>query len=244
MEYTLILMTDLKSLKSEKGLKLCHLNVRSLLSKFNQFKILFDNSKIDIITISETWLMEEIDSSILSMHNYQFCRADRAYLNEAHTAVKKGGGVITFIRKDHNFNIAKGRQSVVSDPNLEVQRIELASSVQQNLPIYNVYRPPSGSVSRCTELLNELLEEEDRLHLKEILILGDFNIDFNNKNSPDTKKIMSWQNKLGLSQKIKSKTRCAENSSSTIDLIFTNMDHVSSSGVIDLHISDHKPVYI
>ena len=237
-------MIDLTCLKSAKGLKFCHLNVRSLLNKVDQFKLQFGDSEIEVITVSESWLTEEIDSNILTMKNYHLYRVDRTYLNEANIAIKKGGGLLMFVRKDLNFSKGKGIDTVISESDIEVQRLELVSKVQKDILIYNVYRPPGGSVTRCTDVLSELLGKENRLHLKEILVLGDFNINYTSKNNPDTKKLTAWQNKHGLVQKIKGKTRCTKNSSSTIDLMFTNMDHVSESGVVDLHVSDHKPVYL
>ena len=43
---------------------------------------------------------------------------------------------------------------------------------------------------------------------------------------------------------VKYKTRLSAKSSSLIDLIITNLDHCSEVGTVDLHISDHQPVYI
>ena len=79
---------------------------------------------------------------------------------------------------------------------------------------------------------------------KEIIFIGDFNINYSNKKSGDTKKLIGWQNKLGLHQIIKRNTRVSSRSQSLIDLIITNVEYCDSSGVIDLHISDHQPVYL
>ena len=55
---------------------------------------------------------------------------------------------------------------------------------------------------------------------------------------------MAWSNGLGLTQLIKAHTRNAKSSASMIDLVFTNMDHCNNSGVLDLVLSDHLPVYV
>ena len=235
-------MIELSTLKGVKGLKFCHLNARSIVSKIDQFRLHFENSNIGVITVSESWLTKEMDSGLINMANYHVYRSDRVTLDAQHH--KKGGGLLTFIRTDLNFTINAPVGSSISEQDIEVQRLELNSSVQKNILLYNVYRPPSGSVARCFEVLSELLEKEDRLHLREVLILGDFNIDMSVKDSPQAKKVASWQNKHGLVQVIKNKTRCAKNSSSIIDLMFTSIDDVFESGVVDLHISDHKPIYL
>ena len=74
--------------------------------------------------------------------------------------------------------------------------------------------------------------------------MGDFNINFLSKKDDDTKKLLSWQNKYGLSQLIKSHTRVAKKSRSLIDLVMTNVEYCSDAGVINLHISDHQPIYL
>ena len=227
-------MIELNSLKGVKGLKFCHINARSIVNKIDQFKLHFENSVIGVITVSESWLTEGIDSGLINIAGYQ---SDRVSSDDQQP--RKGGGLITFIRSDLNFTVSAPAGTSVCEENIEVQRIELTSSVRKNILLYNVYRPPSGSVNRCFKVLSEMLEKENRPHLKELLILGDFNINVMVRNSPH-----SWQNRFGLTQIIKGKTRCAKNSSSTIDLMFTSFDDVVDSGIVDLHISDHKSIYL
>ena len=43
---------------------------------------------------------------------------------------------------------------------------------------------------------------------------------------------------------MKDPTRITNVSSSTIDLIVTDMDHIADSGVIDAAIMDHLPIYV
>ena len=63
------------------------------------------------------------------------------------------------------------------------------------------------------------------------------------KRDKDTNKLINWQNKFGLTQLIKTHTRVAKKSRSLIDIIVTNIEYCSSAGVINLHISDHQPIY-
>ena len=81
-------------------------------------------------------------------------------------------------------------------------------------------------------------------HNKEMIFAGDFNINYHARGAADTKKLKNWCNRLGFMQHIKTPTRVSQNSSSLIDLIMTKMEHCTNSGVINLHISDHQPVFV
>ena len=131
----------------------------------------------------------------------------------------------------------------LSTEDCELQRVQLCSAVQKHIVLYNMYRPPNGSVENFVSLVSEKLEEGDNLGRDELICLGDFNINYK-RTSPEKKKLVVWQHRFGLTQLINSNTRCAKSSRSMIDLIFTNMDHCSTSGVINLNISDHLPVYV
>ena len=62
--------------KNYPGLKICHINAQSLNNKMDEFRLLFEDSNIDIICISETWLFTDISSSIYNLNGYQLFRAD------------------------------------------------------------------------------------------------------------------------------------------------------------------------
>ena len=78
----------------------------------------------------------------------------------------------------------------------------------------------------------------------EIAILGDFNINYNFRHTPAFKTLKEFERNFNLKQIITSPTRVVKNSKMYLDLIFTNMDHVISSGVLDIAISDHLPVFL
>ena len=60
-----------------KGLKIVHLNIRSLLPKIEQIRTLLSQYKIDIMTISETWLNSYIDDKLIAILGYTLLRQDR-----------------------------------------------------------------------------------------------------------------------------------------------------------------------
>lgn len=74
----------------EKGLKLCHLNVRSLPRHFEEIKMLMLINNFDLFAMSETWLNSTWSDPELEIDNYTIYRYDR---NDA-----KGGGVAIYIK--------------------------------------------------------------------------------------------------------------------------------------------------
>ena len=230
-------MTEIGDITTAKGLKLCHLNIRSLFSKLEVFRIEFQHSGFDIITLSETWLTRDINSSVLELPGYQLYRNDRC-------TQKRGGGLATYVHKDLNFTCSHDCTLNVSEIDCEVQRVELCSAQQKSIIIYNVYRQPSGNVETFVDSLSACVDKEVDFHKKEFVCMGDFNINMKNKMCPDKRKLVNWQNKIGLKQLINTSTRCSKKSQSLIDLVFTNMDHCHDYGILNLHLSDHQPVYV
>jgi len=49
--------------KSYKGLKIIHLNIRSLMSKIDLLRAWASHNKPDIITVTETWLHSAISNN-------------------------------------------------------------------------------------------------------------------------------------------------------------------------------------
>ena len=160
-------MVDLSDIKKAKGLKICHINVRSVLNKIDQFRLHFENSGIDIIAVSETWLTKDIGSNILQMKYYQLFRWDREWTQDNGTRAKKGGGLMVYIRDELNFTPIVDVAKNVSNSNCELQRIELCSNVQKNIVLFNIYRPRSGRIDPFVE----------HLTLKHEAEMGDTNCD-------------------------------------------------------------------
>lgn len=68
---------------SSNNLNICHLNIQSLcarqMSKFCEFRDCFENSKIDIICLTESWLSDSIPDDVISIEGYNIIRNDREY---------------------------------------------------------------------------------------------------------------------------------------------------------------------
>ena len=87
---------QLKILSSLKGCKIAHLNILSLLKNIDELKLMLKNSSIDILTLSETHLDNNITDGSISIEGFNCVRRDRN---------RSGGGVLVYIRDDIHFTI-------------------------------------------------------------------------------------------------------------------------------------------
>ena len=77
-----------------------------------------------------------------------------------------------------------------------------------------------------------------------MFILGDLNVNYENKSSDSYKKLHFLAQSNGLSQLINTTTRNTDKSKSLIDLALTNSKFIWGSGTLDHFISDHQPIYV
>ena len=75
------------------------------------------------------------------------------------------------------------------------------------------------------------------------LILGDFNIDYLDRNSCGFKNLKEFERRFLLHQLIETPTRIHNRCCSLIDHIFSNIDNILHKGTIDVSISDHLPTF-
>ena len=112
-----------------------------------------------------------------------------------------------------------------------------------------IYRPPSGNCNAFLDRFDQTLtslSQKFNMTQVEVVIIGDFNIDYAKTQDPIRKRLSIITGDQGLIQVIKKSTRVTNKSKSIIDLLFTNIKPslVSKSGTVEVSISDHVPVYI
>ena len=106
----------------------------------------------------------------------------------------------------------------------------------------NLYRPPTRNIENFVVSLENSLSTID-FDKFECFVMGDFNLNLNDRNCGNARSLKTRMMALGLIQLINNMTRVNYNSQSCIDLIFTNCDHIQNSGSFPLNISDHDLVY-
>ena len=227
-----------KNNNQPKGLYIIHLNARSLFGNFSLIKPLLENNRVDICTISETWLHELIPNAFVEIPGYILLRQDRQLPNQT----KKGGGLVIYISTKIQQYINRLDLSVCNEY-IEMQWIEIQLPYQKKYFIGNIYRPPNSSTTEAITKLNSTFDQIKQIANSEMFCLEDFNIDVS-KPSKDRKELFDILAENGLEQLIKKTTRQTTKSSTILDLIITNSDCVLDSGVLYNNISDHYQVYV
>ena len=235
-------MTDIDVFKN-KGFHLMHLNIRSLFSKnkFDMFKQQMIDSGLDTICISETWLKNGLHSNYINIPGYIVTRLDRLWSENGN--LKKGGGICMYIKDSIQYSDYELCHLNNSSVDIEIQWITIKNNNNRPMYVANIYRPPQGNMKTFIDYLRTCLNTFDDKYRKDIFLIGDFNIDVKKKFDPVTKELIQTMNSYGLKQFIEGVTRYGKNNS-CIDLIFSNTEYISNSGILNLNYSDHQAVFV
>ena len=210
------------------GLKIVFHNIRSLVHHYEEVQSFLADNKIDVYCCVETWLTNKHFDKEFDLNNYQLFRCDRNG--------RRGGGVCIYVKDSDNYFCSLVHKSV--DKYYQTIHLKVKQRETNQFHVICVYRPPDVRAENDTNFFEylETVSEED------IIIGGDFNVDFNDKQNK------SWFEKwsdLGLSQVIATPTRITDTSETVIDHIYVNnLNKVFDCGTIDFEISDHKPIFI
>ena len=152
---------------------------------------------------------------------------------------RNGGGVCLFIRTKLSF---------IPCPELQIETLE-AAWVEIRLPktkaivVGVCYRPPKQN--DFYELLESVCIDSNVLMERECIVLGDFNMNLlmTTKNGL-LKKLLHFCKVLGLEQLIMEPTSVDMHTKFILDLVLvTDSKKISSSGVLDIGISDHNVIF-
>ena len=232
-------ITCFDELSQAKGLKITHINVRSIIKKIDQIRLLLADSKIDVLTVSETWLKPHLHSDLISIQGFSELRLDR----QLRAGKKRGGGLLTYINTKHVSSCESLTDMNSSNDFIEAQWSLLHRAHCKNIVICNVYRPPTGDLSKAMNYLDDCLKSIN-LSKVHVFILGDMNVNFKNKSSPAFKKVTFFAQSNGLWQYITNSTRNTDKTSSLLDIAFSNSNFIEQSGTLEHFISDHQPIFL
>ena len=209
-----------------KGLIGGHLNIRSLLPKKAQLDILLSNTNLDFLALSESWLSASIEDNLVSFPGFKLFRKDRPD--------KRGGGIVLYIKDKFQCE-----EITLPDGCMECLGIKIVFANKMPLNIVVIYKPPKENDNNFTQL-NHIIKT---LGDKELIIIGDFNINWLNKQT--SAKLKQTCSKSGLSQLINSPTRISKFSNTTTDLIFTNKpERITKTYNLLTGLSDHNLILL
>lgn len=159
-----------------KGLKLAHLNIRSLRNKVTDITDILLKGNLHILGITETLLDSTFEDSSLHIQGYSIYRKDRN---------ARGGGVAIFIQ-DHIP--VKMRIDLML---YEIEALWLQVHIPHLKPLLVCccYRPPNANLAyldKSCVMIDNVCDNQS-----EIYIMGDFNIDWNSLQCPSRNKLHS-----------------------------------------------------
>ena len=143
---TMAIINDFGTLSAAKGLKLVHLNIRSLVKKVDKLRLILKENLVDVFTISETWLQPHLNSGLVEIDGYRIFRMDR---KAGGGNKKRGGGLLTYVNAKFSSQCEALEDLDASDPNIEAQRIYIHRPNCKDAVVCNIYLPPSGDLNKA-----------------------------------------------------------------------------------------------
>ena len=236
------LPTDFKEQINEtnqnNNFSMIHLNIRSMINKFDSFKELIYslNKLFQIIGLTETWL-NETNEDRFKFQNYDFVNVNRS--------TKSGGGVGIYIANELNYKIRTDLNTSIENV-IESVFVEIITTVGKNIIIGVIYRPPNNHFDSFETEMNQILGQIDKEN-KLCYLMGDFNIDLLKSESCDyTIRFLEQLFTSSYVPLVLRLTKITQHTATLIDNIFTNdieTIETSSNGLIYSDISDHLPIF-
>ena len=218
-----------KNLKN-KLFSVCHWNLNSLTahnySKLTQLKAYISLYKHDFICLSETYLDSTTPDNLIEIDGYNLVRAD-------HPDNIKRGGVCIYYKESLPVR-------VISLPYLKEALLLEMNDNNKKMIVSVIYRSPSQNNREFDSFLlnfEQLLSDISTRKPTVSIITGDFNARSSSWwsddiNTSEGTNLYSLTSSNGFSQLINEPTHLQTNSSSCIDLIFTDQPNLSvNSGV-------------
>lgn len=205
----------------------------------NDITILLNSERLDVLTLSETWLSPENSDVILAVDNYTCYRADRQTLRSS-GARKTGGGLAIYVKSNCLTDSDKYAHMNLSNEDIELQLIYAKKGGDKSTIIINSYRPPSGNCKNFNTHLSQVLDKLNGERYSDIYLLGDLNLDHTpSRKDENTKSLQHLLKGFGLTQMIKCPTRRTISSSTLIDVAYVKTSKKIYPFIITTAMSDH-----
>ena len=137
--------SDLQNLVNYRGLKVIHHNIQRLTRKIDELRFICKSldSKIHLLTFSETWFDGEMSDSEINIPGYTVFRMDRE---------SKDGGVAVYARND----ISVIRRTDLEIEGVEGLWLEIILPKSRGFLVGTFYRPPDSSKYHDKDFLPKL----------------------------------------------------------------------------------------
>ena len=193
---------------SSKGLHIRNINIRHILHKLDELKILMSSENSpDIVCLCETFLTASVSENQLHIDDYDIIRKDRSDIED-----KPGGGVMLYTKK----SVCCKRRPEFETNRIESIWAEIAMRNSKSFLICSVYRPPN-SHSGWIDIFEEEISMAPTTGL-ETIIMGDFDIDLRSC----TNNVVKFNTAFRPVTHVQEPTRVTETSSNLIDHVYTS----------------------
>ncbi|KAK9679378.1 hypothetical protein QE152_g40080 [Popillia japonica] len=206
-------------------------NIQCLRNKLDGLEAVLCEHNIDVLCLCEHWLsLDEAQS--LGLRNYnlavKFCRIQ-----------SENGGVCILVKNIINYKEIDRLDNFSSELELEVCGIHL---YELNLIIVTIYRSPTGNFDTLLIKLEDLLSSISKFNTN-IILLGDFNVDFLIENR-DCLRLTDLLNSFNLHKKIDEPTRITQHSATYIDNCFSDINNTLLTTKVAEMLSDRHSLKI
>ena len=228
-----ISIEDINNLELKNKRSILHLNISSLPYHIDELKTNLIQCKkpFDIIGITETRIKKgKTPYTDISLNGYNY---------ESTPTESSAGGVLLYLSSDINYK-CRNDLNIYKSKELESIFVETLFSNSENYIIGCIYKHPNMPISEYNEsylspLLDKLSKEK-----KEIIILGDFNIDLlNYEKNHDIQENLNLLYSNSYLPYITLPTRLSNTTKTLIDNIFYKGNKQPISGNLTIDISDH-----
>ena len=207
-----------------------HINSRGTVGKIEEIFQHIEENKPDILLMSETKLDDSVSNIVCEPPGYKIIRKDRSEnFKNKYDMTGLGGGIAVLYKKDLKVEIfAKNKEETE-----EILWVYIKG--KKSFLIGLVY-----NTNYCKLMWDKKGESIFEKHLKEAslmgcdtYVIGDFNIDLNEKCNK-TKKLKNMFENYGFSELVKAPTRKdpVSGRESALDQIWTNTNKIISAGKV------------
>lgn len=110
-----------------KGLKIVHVNIRSLLSNWKEVESTFMDGSLDMVVFTETCLHTNCDYNLFSAQGFKMFRFDRKVKSQSGYSKRGGGGICLFIKDE--FDVITWPDMDISNNDIEVYLVSAVNEV-------------------------------------------------------------------------------------------------------------------
>ena len=212
------------------GFRIGHLNINHIMNKMADVTEIVQNSQntdrdFHMFCFSESRLNDHIDDKEVSIAGFHIIRKD--------ALDRKETGLIVYINEHVSFK----RLTRYEEYGIECVWLEVKMKKSSPILVGFLYRNPSEPANWVDKFV--CMMDSVWLESKEIILMGDFNIDLSKANKLWTETFSLFN----LSQIIDSPTRVTPSSRTLIDHIYSSTpSHIQEVCVPVLGVSDHYPV--